>query len=96
MSTPTAIGIPNIIVKFPVSEGHPGCVQVLPSKGAVSISRGKVLLAHYKTPGSNLAAAAATAASNAAGVCQSWQALASHATIYPPSSSGWGELNWLI
>ena len=41
-------------------------MQVLPSKGAASASRGRVLLAHYKTPGASSAAAAATAASNAA------------------------------
>lgn len=75
MSMPTVTGVSNIIFIFSVGEEHPGCVQVLPSKGAVSTSRGKVLLAHYKTPGGNSAAAAATAASNAAGVCQSWQHL---------------------
>lgn len=41
--------------------------QVLPGKGGVSASRGKLLQAHYKTPGAASAAAAATAASNAAG-----------------------------
>jgi hypothetical protein len=41
-------------------------VQTLPSKGAASAARSKVLLAHYKTPGVSSAAAAATAASNAA------------------------------
>lgn len=40
---------------------------MLPSKGVVSAGRGKVLQAHYKTPGVTSAAAAATAASNAAG-----------------------------
>ncbi|CAL8462680.1 g2213 [Coccomyxa elongata] len=39
---------------------------VLPSKGIASAGRGKVLQAHYKTPGVTSAAAAATAASNAA------------------------------
>ncbi|KAK9906370.1 hypothetical protein WJX75_000703 [Coccomyxa subellipsoidea] len=39
---------------------------VLPGKGGMSASRGKLLQAHYKTPGAASAAAAATAASNAA------------------------------
>jgi hypothetical protein len=42
-------------------------LQVLSSKGAASAQRAKALLAHYK-PGAASASAAATAASNAAGV----------------------------
>lgn len=40
--------------------------QTLPGKGAASLTRGQLLLAHFKTPGVISAAAAATAASNAA------------------------------
>ena len=42
-------------------------LQVLSSKGAASAQRAKALLAHYK-PGAASASAAATAASNAAGM----------------------------
>ena len=52
---------------------------MLPSKGVVSASRGKVLLAHYRTPGASSAAAAATAASNAA---------AAAAGLLPPEAAG--------
>ena len=64
---PHSRSVTALPIRSPLQDRMVWLMQVLPSKGAASAQRAKALLAHYK-PGAVSASAAATAASNAAGV----------------------------
>ena len=66
LNLPLASARPSLLV-VRVTNLKIQVLQVLSSKGAASAQRAKALLAHYK-PGAASASAAATAASNAAGM----------------------------